>query len=321
MNLARSTDGAVPLGPYGPPLEDRYRTFLRSLPSGTAWPVESVSRRSDWSRAPVWLRLPLWLHASSAWRVGLHPDPDLLEILWGQHTLFLFIRIQDDLLDGHFSDLGLQFLADRLFLESLESFARLTFLGDEFHALYRRAVASTADGILDVRKLEAEPGRMTSDCLHLHAKVASIFKVGGEAACRRLGRTDDLQWMSSFQDRLAVFDQICDDLEDVNDDVQAGRFTWVANRLLRLVPGSHPPGALRDGLRSGVLVPDRVEPVFSELGRVADEAGEVLPPSAPPPLRELVRRMRKRPDELRHRLRRAWVRRLFPGVLEPESPG
>lgn len=240
----------------------------------------------------------------------------IAEVLWGQYALFLYIRIQDDLLDRHLDDLRLVFVADRFLLESLESFQRVGALDKTFWGLYRQCVRETVDGILEVRRLEQEPGRFTAEHLDLHARVSSIFKLGAAAVCCLHGRAEEMTWLSDFQDRLAVFSQIRDDLEDLTPDLDDGRFTWVANTLLVARAGEAitlDERARR--LADGLTYPDRAAPVLGELRRVARAAADVVPKSAPRSIRDLLPRLQTMPDELEQALHEARVRWVFGEAL------
>jgi hypothetical protein len=246
------------------------------------------------------------------------PDGELTDLLWGQYALFLQIRIQDDLLDRERTDLRLLFVADRFLLESLESFQGFPALDGQFWAFYRRCLRETVDGILEVRRLESVPGEFTVERLDLHARVSAIFKVGAAAVCRLHARDGEMPWLSDFMDRLAVFGQICDDLEDLAEDLEVGRFTWVANVLLggRVGDPSEPEewaGRLRDGF----MRPEWGEPVLSELRRLARLTAEGVPDLAPPAVHDLVRELRNRPDALEQTMHEARVRWVFGEAVQP----
>ena len=260
--------------------------------------------------APSWARLPVAL--ASAWASADSFSSELLEVLWGQHAVFYAIRLQDDLLDAHRGDLRLQFLADHFIVESLEALQPLRQLDAAFWAEYRAALRGTADGILEVARLQAEPGGFGAAHLQLHARVNAIFRIGTAGACWLHGRRQELDWIREFQAWLAVFDQIIDDLEDVQEDVAAGRYTFVANALVGARPGeSLQPGAAAIRLHHGLLDPRAAEPIWAELRRAAVGAASCLPQEAPDEFVALASDMLSAVEHLQEIVHRSRVQLLF----------
>lgn len=266
---------------------------------------------------PEWLLVPTWLH--QAWTDAASErlsDDQLDEVLWGQYALFLCIRIQDDLLDGQQRDLRLIYAADRFLLQSLETFQRLTNLNASFWDVYRHCMRETVDAILEVGCLERLAGGFTDRDLVLHARVSAIFKVATVAVCHLHGRHAEMSWISRVQDQLAIISQVADDLRDVVDDVEKGRFTWVANQLLGVTAGgSIPPDQVRARLGQGFLRSDGDHRIIDRLRQATEELVAAVPESAPEPFLHLVGEIRTKPDELEHRLHEARVRMLFGETL------
>jgi hypothetical protein len=271
--------------------------------------------------APNWFLLPIWLDEAWAGQ-GAKPLPAgaLADVLWAQYALFLHIRIHDDLLDRQRDDLRLLFVADRFLVESWESLQRFDRLDQSFWNLYRQWLGETVDGILRVRDLEEVRGQFKEEHLDLHAQVGAIFKVGAAAICHLQGRGQEMAWLSRVLDRLAVFSQICDDLQDLLPDVQDGRYTWVANALLGVETGE--PSVPAESARlvgAGLMHPERGWVITEELRRLSRAAADELPPSAPRRLRDLVQGLELRVDGLEQEMHEARVRWVFQDLL-PQRP-
>ncbi len=303
-------------------LDRRISAVLESIPGfADLRPGRALGIRRSEGELPSWMRIPLWL--DECWadaRVGGVPGGDLAEILWGQFALFLFIRLQDDVLDRARDDLRLIVVADRFLVECLESFQPFPELNGGFWAFYRRCLRDTVDGALAVGRLEKEPGEFTAEHLGLHARVGGIFKVGAAAVCRLHGREGDAGWLARLQDQLAIMGQIADDVQDLGDDLQDGRFTWVGNTMLAARPGeaiSADERAVRLG--AGLMRPERGAAVVEELRRVARAAAAEVPDSAPRQIHELVLGLGAVPVELERTMHEARVRSVF-GDLLPATP-
>jgi hypothetical protein len=299
------------LEPYVRDLRDRTEAVFRSLPPARGMGAPSSRSVVLGAKPPTWMLLPALLHRT--WRATQRPDdPKLLDVLWGQYALFLYVRIQDDLLDRHVDDLRLQFLADRFLVESLAALERVPELGRGFWRSYREYLGETVDGILRVHELEAVPGAFTSDHLRLHGSVGAIFKIGTTAVCHIHERAPDCRWLGKLQDQLCVVGQVCDDLVDVADDLATGRFTFVGNALIGAREGEEiaPEEAARR-LSLGLLKPVCSEGIWTELRRAADVAGAAVEPSAPDSIAAIVDALRAREITFRNRVHETGVHLIF----------
>jgi len=262
---------------------------------------------------PSWLQLPVWLH--EGWRrpsASERLSSRVLDLLWAQYALFAYIRLQDDLLDRHMSDLQIQFVADRFLVESLESMDRAREADAKSRAFYRTCLQTTVDGILEVRMLEGSPGTFDEHHLALHSRVSSIFKVATAAVCTVHRRSTELAWLIPLQDELAVVGQICDDLQDLEDDLREGRYTFAANALIGARTGeaiTHADAMHRAA--EGMLSSARTDRIVLALERAASTARALVPDTAPAPLHELVASLQKRSSVLRQNLHEASVRWIF----------
>jgi hypothetical protein len=302
------------IGPYRAGLLDRCDAVLRSLPDTAvlnAW-AWKPDRAFD-GAIPSWMLLPIWLN--QAWATS---TPGMLDILWGQYALFLSIRLQDDLLDRHVTDLRLQFVADRFLIESLASLQTLSELDESFWRYYRHCLRETVDGIFEVHGLEERAAGFTEGHLHLHAKVGAIFKIGTAAVCDLNGRWPETEWTTQLQDQLAIFSQICDDLGDVVQDVAKGRYTYVGNTLIGACAGEPiTPEQARRRLGEGLIRPSRSEHVWTLLGRAASAAAAAAAAAdpAPHPLQVLLQSLETTPSALRDFTRETRMRWLLGDAL------
>lgn len=297
-------------------LQPRWEDAL-SRPPLNEWPFTRPAAKPDLGTStavvPSWLQVPVWLH--EWWRRpsdSKELSSRMLDVLWAQYALFLYIRLQDDLLDRHMSDLQLQFVADRFLVESLESLDRARVADAKSRAFYRSCLKSTVDGILQVRMLEASPGQFGEDHLALHARVSSIFTVAAAAVCTIHRRSTELAWLIPLQDALAVFSQICDDIQDLEEDLRAGRYTFAANALIGAQTGetmTHTEAMHR--VAEGMLTPARVDRIIRALERAAATARAAVPGAAPAALHELVNSLRERSVVLAQSLHETSVRWIF----------
>jgi hypothetical protein len=314
-------------GPDTEPALDRYRPRVDRLLRQVLKDAEragidcgrSARALRAWSaRPPMWLLIPVWLDKEwTSNSPGGHRS--IRHIIWAQYALFLSIRLRDDLLDGHTSDLRLQFVADRLVAEALESFERVPELDRRFRTAVARLLAETAGGILDLRYREAIAGSVEAADLVLHTRVGAVFAIGAIAVCHLHGRYQDAEWLERLIGELCVIGQIHDDLKDLIEDVRVRRFTYVANVLLGYAPGM----ALDeqnpfDRLGAGISRPSASDPIWQALEAACDAACRAIPVVAPARIRDYVASLRPGHAELRAALHEAGVRLFFGDELTVE---
>jgi hypothetical protein len=141
--------------------------------------------------------------------------------------------------------------------------------------------------------------------------VNAIFHIGVAAVCWLRGRRDELTWIAPFQAQLAIFDQLMDDLEDVTEDIFAGRYTFAGNVLMGAA--GEPPGGetVKKRLHRGFLAPDREQPIVRELNAAAERALALLPVHAPEEFRNIAEAALEAAERLPAMLHRSRVRLLF----------
>lgn len=237
-----------------PEIRAEFRLYwhnLRSAGGGACEPDPSTP-------AAYWLALPGWLAsryagvfpASRRTVVGLLPHA-----LWAQYTLFIAIRIQDDLFDGQTGSHALMFASGLFLVESARCFGAICGDAPGFWEFYGESLGRTIQAILETDRLQ-KSGESPADSLLLkYAEVGSIFKIGSAALCMLADRFDEFGHVSRFCDEMAKVSQIFDDLEDVLEDLERGRLNYVA-RCIGLT--SAPPlsserieGVLEEWLRDG----------------------------------------------------------------------
>ncbi len=300
-------------------LDRRLRKHLREWPRpmvavfNSYWHRPAAARRRRPSRGGgerSWTLVPRWVWA--AW--ALDGDRAVLDdILWAQYCLFLFVRIHDDLLDGQATDPALLLLADDLLVESELVFtARVP--AARFRILLHEYLRTTLRAIVEVDVRERSAGRMTVANADLYAQVGAIFKAGTAAACLACGRGAMLRSLGRFLDHLAIASQIFDDLFDVQEDLDRGRFNVAANAL----------GVARAGRRTAparlaraVLVDDAVGRLLETADDHLDRAGAAIAPASLPRAARSVRDLRRELTRLQHALYHARVKAIFHGAGMP----
>jgi hypothetical protein len=156
----------------------------------------------------------------------------LEDVLWGQYCIFLFVRIRDDLFDGHVHGRQLQVAADMILEEGRRAFARHFDRQSPFWSALRTLLAGTQKAIAEVDMLQRR--LMPPQVILLHyAKVSAILKIGLAAVCIQYDRRNQYKQIAACFDEIATAGHIVDDLEDVDEDLRRKRFNYVAAMIVR----------------------------------------------------------------------------------------
>ena len=184
--------------------------------------------------APYWLLLPRRLN--SHFRNGKNQSRGgnsfLSDVLFGQYLLFLFIRIQDDLLDGQVECPSLVFVADQFLLEAGRLMAKHFPSHMTFWDGYRSALKATTLAILEVRENQTSSHTTSRRLLPLYKRVNAVLNVGSWAVCCRYQMAAQYKRVEKGTGHVAIGSQILDDFCDVADDLNDSRFNYAAKALV-----------------------------------------------------------------------------------------
>jgi len=250
------------------PLTRRLREWRRRgirLPASTS-PGAAGARR-------FWLKLPSWLAGRGRSSRRRLTASMLRDIQSGQYALFLFARLHDDVVDDAATVRATVYAGDDLLMEAERQFAR--HLGEDpwFWRHFRACVSASVQAVAELDQRQRRPGKMNAAALPLYGRLGRLLLVGGAAACAVCDRRRDFTRIVSFGDELAIAGQILDDLLDVDEDLQRGRFNFAATRLgIDDLRGS----AASDGrLGRSVLIDDAIGVVLGEADRHLRRAAHI----------------------------------------------
>jgi hypothetical protein len=196
--------------------------------------------------------------------------------LWGQYCLFLSVGIHDDLFDGQARRPSLVFVADELLIESQCAYAKY-FREGPFWSIYRDCVRQTTKALVEAdsqqRSLYASRKRM----LGCYARAAAIFKIGSAAVCLKRRRMRSFSHIARFLEEMAIAGQILDDLEDMEEDLERGRYNFAANTLLRRRPQLKRRQARRL-IAEGVMLKGMLAELVHEVRHRIENAAHAIAP-------------------------------------------
>lgn len=263
--------------------------------------------RSAAVEAPLgyWIEIPLWLWVSP--NLLDQRAPPLVDLLWAQECVIWAVRLRDDLLDGQSEAAASGLTADLLLLEAESTLDRAA--GSRALESYRQALATTQRAIVEVRNLQCRAEGMPAESLALYSEVNEVFKLASAVLLGSLDRSPEMSAVGSFCDHLGVAGQILDDLEDLEEDLAAGRLNWVASRMLDSEEARRSPADDRAALLGRALA--RGETTRRTLHEIRDRLARAERAIAPLELTEaseLVAGLSSQLDDLEARLHRARVR-------------
>lgn len=223
-------------------LKSQLVRYVRSLPRGAQKDFERYLKSRE-AKAPgretksstYWRELPIWLFNSYRnGQSGRDLSREFLnDIRWGQHCLFLAIRIQDDLFDGDTSSPALLYISDQFLIEADRTFSDKIVRSARFRDIYRSCLLKTTGSILAADEIQRKVSPDLRSLEDAYAGVNALFKIAPAAICSRAKRMRDYPFVSNFCDEMAVVGQVLDDMRDLGEDLACHRFNFVVSFFLR----------------------------------------------------------------------------------------
>jgi hypothetical protein len=264
---------------------------------------------------PAWTAVPVALDEAYRPRPSLRGRSFLADVVWGQYCLFQCIRLQDDVFDGHSTDVALIYAADQFLIEAERTFAKHLPRSSRFWEVFRTSVESTTRAVVQVDELQKRVGARPSRLAREYARVGAIFKVGATAVCLAHRRTRDLAALGRFFDDVAAGDQILDDLEDVDADLRRGRFNYVAQKIFdRRSRVASDPARARHEVARALAAGDGADRVLDDARRRFARASVTAARLRVPAIVALAATARRSVDELKRGFHRAQVQRVTAAI-------
>jgi len=266
------------------------------------------------SEEPYWFLLPRWLSISfrDSKQIEGVGGALLENALSAQYCLFLAIRVEDDLFDGQAKGASLPAVIRQLLIES-DNALRGRFQPDSpIWQIKARALETSRDAIAAIDKLQQVPGAMGGEALGGYSRVSEVLKVGIAAICVAASRMTDYFAVGAFCDHLAIAGQIIDDLEDLEEDFERGRYNYACNTLLAFSDSwTGCPGDARDAIAKSFVRGDGVRVLLDEAKKHLEIAAAAIAPLGLPQIGEYVGEAIRETDLYLTALHRARVNLLF----------
>jgi hypothetical protein len=238
------------------------RAYLGSVP---VKPPSRLPRMSQLHAQPHWISFPVALvnHRQRNIKASAIPSTLIHDILSSQYFIYLAVRLRDDLLDGQATGRTLTEVSHSLEQTAGEILKRWYEPSSEFWTLFRRYMGDTAKGISEVgrlqRRIVRDPGRMPDG----YARTSSIFKLGSAAVCVSTGRVRLMGSLEMAFDHLAIGGQIIDDVKDIVEDIERGRYNYAVQMLFKGHGRAASPVEVSRRVLSALLNPRNLEEVVS----------------------------------------------------------
>ncbi len=231
-----------------------------------------------------WLRIAGWLGESFGLTATARGRKLFDDLCWIQYCVYCLFRAQDDLVDGECGEPLLAVEANQLTVEAARCAARWFEGASPFWEIFQDAVDRTSRALVALDDLQRKPEREAHAELGLYVDLGASLKLAAAGVAVASGR--EREWrerISPALDHLAVAGQVLDDLEDVEDDLAAGRINYAAWWLSRPVFGETRE-ALAAVVAFSLATGDRLGGLVEVARRRAVAAADVLGPAICPPV-------------------------------------
>ena len=231
-------------------LERVYKRF--KLFKGELYPIHSKELDRYWNRFQLscsksselsswWFLVPGWLVNNKAAH-ALSDQKFMEDVLWAQYCIFLSVRILDDIYDMQAKNSNLLFVSHLLQLEADRQFAKYFPHDSSFWKRKNDFQQKTLISIVLTDKLQRKRKVKVKDLFPAYADVASIFKIGISAICKKEKDFTKLKLFYKFADELAIISQLFDDFYDILEDLKLGKI----NSAVRIILDKLPTGSIDD---------------------------------------------------------------------------
>jgi hypothetical protein len=229
---------------------------------------------------PYWFLLPTWLaERYNRKKANTISAGTLKDILWAQYCVFLSMRIKDDLFDGQGITSLLFFAADQFLAESCDIFLRILRNSKPFWNIYNGSIRQSVQGFWEVDAMERRRQANLRQLRAGHAAVASIFKIGAAAVCHKADRRREFTIVGAAMDEMAIAGQILDDFQDMNEDLERGKFNYAVRYMLgSSARAVMDPTKAADLIADRLMRPDHDFQLFDEIIGYVQEAQRILRP-------------------------------------------
>jgi hypothetical protein len=234
--------------------------------------------------SPIWLLLPELL-ANDYQLTNRRRNPErrfLSDVLWGQLSAFLALKIQDDLFDGQLDGRSFLWIANEFLLDSRRAFQPHFGTSIRFWDFYDRAISTTCGAILRVDRNQSDRAPKFRSIAQWYPSMYEVCKIATWAVCLKAGRLGSFQNASRFLDELTLTGQLIDDLEDIGEDLHRGRVNAAAAFLISGSRSKRKLGAKGDA--ATILRRDALLRFFRLLHRHVNRAQKIMRPRRHPQL-------------------------------------
>lgn len=250
---------------------NRLKQFTRNLPENLKETVDqyltvpgSEISNAELFQMPFWMLLPdmfalIWPEAKDDTIFGE-------DILWAQLSVFLYFRIEDDLLDGDSENELLRDAGQRFLEEGTAVFLNYFDPASRFRDIYDNLLRGSKIALSKVDELEKN---FDTDHRALRVKyieLAGLLNLASAAYCSRYNRMNEYDDLTGFGSNMSMAGQICDDLKDLEQDLKRNRYNYAGNILLNRLREIEPEcGSSLDSVCRAMILTTGVDDLFSEI--------------------------------------------------------
>ncbi len=260
--------------------------------AGRLLPASSLTDATPPYEGFYWLQAAEWLADAFDRRSTACGHRFFEDLCWVQYCVYATFRVQDDLVDGDTRDPLLAVEANRLLVEASRCAARHFEGSSPFWSVFQGSIEATSRAIASLDELQRTAEREPHKELKLYVDLAACLRIA--AAAMAIGADREELWeqrIAPALDRLAVAGQILDDLQDLEEDLRAGRLNYAAWSLGRPIFGATPEATLTV-IASNLATGERLAELLDVPKRLVAEAAEVLGRTVCPPLHAYLLRYR-----------------------------
>jgi hypothetical protein len=188
--------------------------------------------------------LPIWMQIIDTLKDNLESNNSyekkesmLNDIGWIQYCVLMTYRIKDDLFDSDLQNNSLVVVPDLFLFEAIRSLQKFYESSNPFWDWYLKVIESSIIHFLKIGQIQKNVYTNPVTLIELYEKLCSIFNFYIYIIYENSNINASKEELFLFNQKLLSADQIIDDIMDIEEDFNQGRYNYAVLQLLEYRKG------------------------------------------------------------------------------------
>ena len=225
-------------------IQQRLEKFITDWPSelrddfeeiyGSKKKTDQNNKLNSKSPLPLWMQIIDKLGKGNWENKNSYEKNDsiLNDIGWIQYCVLMTYRIKDDFFDSDLQNNSLVVAPDLFLFEAIRSLQQYYSSDSPFWSWYLNIIKSSIFYFLRIGEIQKNVYTDPVNLIVLYEKLCSIFNLYIYFICENSNINASKETLFIFNQKLLAADQIIDDIMDIEEDFNRGRFNYAFLKLI-----------------------------------------------------------------------------------------